>query len=294
MQLLHGAMAYRAQRQIITFVANYFVPQQNPVGRLLPRYDLRNPVYFVERLNRVIANEITGLPNVYLLDLDQISATFGRKYSQDDVIWPVNHGSLASDYDFDLDSHRIETPVPLSAQLAMRRDELAIAVCREIRALYRTLHQADQVKIVIVDLDDTMWRGVIAEDGPDRPGLLAGWPMGFAEALMYLKKRGVLLAIVSKNDEERIRSLWPDIFQSRLQLDDFASIKINWEPKADNVERVLKEVNLLPRNAVFIDDNPVERENVAVSFPGLRVLGSSPYMLRRVYMGSRDAGSVRR
>ncbi len=284
LQLLHEALAYQARRQITTFVSNYTVPQQNPMGRLMPRYDLRNPVYVIESLNRIIAEEIAGMPGVHLLDIDQISANFGRKYIQDDVIWLTTHQSVTSDYDVSFDRHRVETPTPISAHHPSRGEEYIIAVCHEIQAMHRTLTQADQVKLVIVDLDDTLWRGVVAEEGLGNPMLAEGWPVAFVEALTYLKKRGVLLAIASKNDETRIRELWPWIYGARLELSDFASVKINWLPKTENIETILKETNLLPRSVVFIDDNPVERANVAAAFPDMRVLGAEPYQFRRILL----------
>ncbi len=283
-QMLQGALKYRETKQIATFVANFAVPQQNPVGRLLPRYDLRNPVYFIEMLNRVVADEIADLANVHLLDVDGISANFGRKYVQDDLVSIINRGSILADWEQEFDTGRLEALAPLSTLHYSRVGEFIVAICHEMHAMVRTLRQTDQVKIVIVDLDDTLWRGVVAEEGIHRPLLTEGWPVGFAEALAFLKKRGVLLAIVSKNDEARIRELWPSIYGSRLELSDFASIRINWEPKADNVAKVLEEVNLLPRSAVFIDDNPVERENVKSAFPDIRVLGASPYEFRRALL----------
>ena len=110
-----------------------------------------------------------------------------------------------------------------------------------------------------------------------------------------------MYAAVSKNDEDRIRSLWPNLYGGRLELADFASIKINWDPKPDNIERILEETNLLPRSVVFIDDNPVERANVAAAFPDIRLLGADPYQLRRILLWSAEtqvagitAESVRR
>ena len=287
-QMLHGALEYREKRPLMTFVTNYALPQQNSMGRLLPRYDLRNPVYFVEQLNRVIADEIAGMPNVHLVDIDQVSANFGRKYLQDDVMSLGTHNSVLNNYEHELDQQRIEKIAPPTGVYESRVAEFVHAVGFEIKAMHRTLRQVDQVKLVIVDLDDTMWRGVVAEEGIDRPGLTEGWPIGVAEALIYLKRRGVLLAIVSKNDEARIRELWPRIYGSRLELSDFASVKINWNPKADNVELILKETNLLPRSVVFVDDNPVERENVASAFPGIRLLGSTPYEVRRILLWSAE------
>src|SRR6202011_3556979 len=98
------------------------------------------------------------------------------------------------------------------------------------------------------------------------------------------KKRGVLLGVISKNDESRIVAVWDTIFRGRLRLDDFAVRKINWRAKADNFEEILDEVNLLSRNVVFVDDNPLERAEVRAAFPDIRVLGARPYHLKRVLL----------
>jgi FkbH-like protein len=111
-----------------------------------------------------------------------------------------------------------------------------------------------------------------------------GWPIGIVEALAYLKKRGILLAIVSKNDESRIKAIWKDIFGKKIRLEDFAVRKINWRPKVDNMREVLQEVNLTARSVLFIDDNPVERAAMRSAFPDMRVLGKYPYYLRRVLL----------
>lgn len=85
-----------------------------------------------------------------------------------------------------------------------RAVELCRVMWREIEALYRTIHQVDSVKMVLVDLDDTLWRGILAESGSTD---LEGWPIGLIEALVFLKRRGVILGIVSKNSEDRIVEL---------------------------------------------------------------------------------------
>jgi FkbH-like protein len=286
LQMLHGMLAYRTRRQLTTFVTNYMTQQQNAVGRLMPRYDLRNPIYFVEQLNRVIADEIADMPDVYLVDLDQIAANFGRRYIQDDVTAPGNHHSYASNVDHPYDQGRLKVPPKLSEMLPLRVPEFIVAIGYEVRALYRTIRQADQVKLIILDLDDTLWRGVVAEEGIDRPLVTEGWPIGFVEALVYAKKRGILLAIVSKNDEQRIRELWPRLYGGRLDLGDFASVQINWRSKSENVVQVLEDTNLLSKNVLFVDDNPVERSNVAEAFPDIRVIGDNPYELRRLILWS--------
>jgi FkbH-like protein len=108
--------------------------------------------------------------------------------------------------------------------------------------------------------------------------------MGLLEALLFLKKRGILLAIASKNEEAFIREKWDEIFRGKLMLEDFASIRINWNPKSQSIREILEEVNLLPANALFIDDNPVERETVKREFPDIRVLGEDLYYLRRILL----------
>jgi FkbH-like protein len=106
------------------------------------------------------------------------------------------------------------------------------------------------------------------------------------EALQFLKKRGILLAIASKNDESLIRERWDEIFQGRLRLEDFASLRINWNPKVQSIREILEETNLLPGNALFIDDNPVERDAVKREFPEIRTLGEDLYGIREYLLSA--------
>ncbi|KAJ3473956.1 hypothetical protein NLI96_g12729 [Meripilus lineatus] len=264
-QTVRQAMQWNAQHGILSFVCNFLVPQYNPLGRMLPRYDLRNVAYFVERLNRRLAEEVASFKNAHILDIDNISAMYGRKYHQDDALAvTVHHGALG-DFDFGLDKNRLEPVERPSKLYGAKVEQFISAIWSEAVALYRTIRQADAVKIVIMDLDDR-------------------WPVGLVDALLFLKKRGILLAIVSKNSEDRIRELWSDITADRITLDDFAIRRINWNPKAENVREVLALANLLPKNAVFIDDNPVERAAVKRAFPDIRTLGNSPYETRRILL----------
>src|ERR1035441_6900192 len=138
-------------------------------------------------------------------------------------------------------------------------------------------------ELLVVDLDDTLWRGVAAEG---TLGILEGWPMGFMEALLFLKKRGILLAIISKNDERFILAYWKNIVQGQIALTDFAVYKINFRSKIENLAEILREVNLRPQNAVMVDDNPVERAAIQAGLPGVRVLGSQLYYLKRILLWS--------
>ena len=282
---LDNLMKFNREDGILTFVMNFLTPQQNPNGRLLPKDDVRNFVQLVERVNQHLSHVVTGYKNSFVLDQDEIAADFGRKYIQDDLLYQSNHGSIAGDGEIHLDVKRIQPPPqPPSQKFHLRAQEFTAALWSEVIGLYRTVRQIDCVKIIIVDLDDTLWRGVIAEEGQISGETLEGWPLGVIEALSVLKRRGLLLAIVSKNDPEVIEELWPTIFRGSLFLEDFAVRKINWKPKVENIADVLAEVNLLPGSAVFVDDNPVERSAAKAAFPELRVLGDDLYGLRSLLL----------
>src|SRR5208282_816994 len=107
---LHTAMRWNRDHNMLSFVTNFFVPQQNPDGRLFERYSLRNMVYFVECLNERLSGEISNYRNAILLDIDQISASLGRRHIQDDTVCINVHGSLLNEFDLGLDRNRIEPP----------------------------------------------------------------------------------------------------------------------------------------------------------------------------------------
>lgn len=288
--LLDAILKYARESALLTFVGNFLVPQANPFGRMLPRYELSNPAFFIETLNRFLDSEVRKQRNCHPFDADQIAATFGKKYLQDDAVWQINHASVLSDADFEQDRRRLEKVAPASEVYETRVWEFVLATWQEILGMYRIAQRVDAVKLVIVDLDDTLWRGVLAEDGP---GSVEGWPLGLAEALLYLKRRGIVLAIASKNDRNFIASNFNKVFgANRLRLDDFAVKEIHWGSKADSVEAILAKMNVLPAGAVFIDDNPAERAAVLAAFPGIRVLGRDLYELRRILLWAPETQSA--
>lgn len=287
-QNLAAAMRWNVDHGLLTFVTNFMLPQQNPMGRLMPRYDLRNFVHFVEKLNEAMAQELAKYSNAYMVDVDQIVSTHGRKLIQDDVISHFSHGATMSNGDFERDQERLEPLKKLSEIYPARIHDISRFIWGDIVAMYRTVRQLDMVKLVVLDIDDTLWRGVAAEKTEFSDDAVAGWPLGLADALHYLKRRGVLLALCSKNDEGRISEIWPKIMGVHLKLSDFATRKINWRPKAENFREILEDTNLLPRNVLFIDDNPVERAAIKQAFPEVRVLGSNPYLWRRILLWSAE------
>jgi FkbH-like protein len=285
-QLLAAAMRWNSESGLLTFVVNFLTPQQNPLGRMLPRHGKRNIVRLFQRLNESLSEEVSRYHNSYVIDCDEISASHGRRYVQDDVYMQVNHASPIADDGRELDLNRLQPPSRLDALYPNRRMAFMSSVIEEMLAMHRTTQRIDAVKLVIVDLDDTLWRGLVLEDWRGGGTATEGYPLGLAEALLHLKARGIVLAIVSKNDPDRIAQVWDHVWHGRLSLEDFAVRQINWRPKDENVAAVIRAVNVRPDSVVFIDDNPVERARVLAAFPDIRVLGDEPYALRRILLAS--------
>jgi len=174
-----------------------------------------------------------------------------------------------------------------------RREAVAARAHMDLLAVVMGLGRK---KCVIVDLDGTLWPGVLAETGapyawtPEISGhnSYIGLYFGFHEALKALKARGVLLACVSKNDEALVRELWkyPDHYphDRLLTPDDFVTWRVNWQDKPSNIVSIAEELGFALDAFVFIDDHPVERERVRQALPAVDVLGEDPFALRRILL----------
>ncbi len=131
-------------------------------------------------------------------------------------------------------------------------------------------------KIIILDLDNTLWGGVIGELGVEGIALGGHDIIGesykeFQENLLNLSNKGIQLSIVSKNDESTAFEAIDNHDQMVLKRKNFAGWRINWQDKVTNIKSLMKEINLGLSSAVFIDDNPVERDWVRKSLPEVLV-----------------------
>jgi FkbH-like protein len=120
-----------------------------------------------------------------------------------------------------------------------------------------------RAKVLLVDFDNTLWQGVMAETDVVHE-------TARQELVLELKNSGILLVALSKNSESAIR--WDEM---RLAKSDFALKKINWQPKPDNVAAAIKELDLAADTFILLDDNPVERALVTEMIPGVRALDPS-------------------
>jgi len=203
---------------------------------------------FVNRLNLEFANEALHDPRLFVQDVNALSAALGGRNWFDWERW----------YSYKL----MTTP---AANLALARSLTAI-----VRALYGRSR-----KCLVLDLDNTLWGGVIGDDGPEnikigRETAVAEAYTAFQEYCLMLRSRGILLAVCSKNDEETAKQGFehPD---SVLKLSHFSAFRANWEPKHENLTAIAKELKLGIDSLVFVDDNPAERALVASQLPMVAV-----------------------
>jgi FkbH-like protein len=222
-----------------------------PDVRIFGNYDAVHPagrVGFTMRLNTLLVAEVRQRSYLLLNDVHYLSACIGLDNWYDPKRWF---------------SYKLATTPQGGAALAFNLAAL-------ISARYGI-----SKKVLVLDLDNTLWGGVIGDDGAD--GIVVGRETPRAEAYVHLQEyaqrlqqRGIVLAVVSKNEDAIAREGFahPD---SVLKTEDFSSFKANWEPKHENIEMIAHELSLALDSFVFADDNPAERSLVASQLPMVAV-----------------------
>ncbi len=214
-----------------------------PSFRLLGNSDATDPrgrVSFVNRLNRKFADYSCAHADLHIQDINYLSACFGLDKWADPMFWHLYKYALSME------------AIPC----------LAFNLSNMIKSLF-----GKNKKALALDLDNTLWGGIIGEDGPDGIELGRETALGevyteFQEYLKLLKDQGILLNVCSKNDHDNaLAGLKHE--DSVLTPEDFIEIKANWEPKSENLLAMAEELSLLPESFVFVDDNPAERELVS-------------------------------
>ena len=201
--------------------------------------DIHGRVSYINRLNERFAGYARDHKDFFIQDINYLSAAYGLDKWSDPLYWHM--------YKYALSMEAIPT--------------LAYNVSNIIKSIY-----GKNKKALALDLDNTLWGGIVGDDGVEGIEIGPETSMGqvyseFQEYLKKLKDIGVILNVCSKNEEENaIGGLnHPD---GVLKPDDFIVIKANWDPKSKNLSDMAGELNLLPESFVFVDDNPAEREIV--------------------------------
>lgn len=140
-------------------------------------------------------------------------------------------------------------------------------------------------KCLVLDLDNTLWGGVLGEEGISGIQMGGDYPgkafMYFQEALLELNRNGIILTVCSKNNEQDVLDVWEKNPFLILKKEHFAAWRINWNDKATNISEMAKELNIGLDSMVFVDDSPTERELVRQMLPMVEVpdFPSQPYEL---------------
>lgn len=165
-----------------------------------------------------------------------------------------------------------ERALSLKNRLAMRMpytkpalDSISAAYGQAIRERH-----AARKKVIVLDADNTLWGGIVGEDGVEGVAVDRQYPglvfRRFQAQLRRLRETGILLALATKNNRADVEELFARR-EMPLKLDDFAAVRIDWEPKSDNIVSLAEELNLGLESFVFIDDNPFELEQVRTALP---------------------------
>jgi FkbH-like protein len=204
----------------------------------------------IQRLNQRMAALCGTISDCVFFDVDRLAARHGR------VNWCDARMYLAS-------------RLPVSAQFFR---EYSRGLVRSFSTLFRASR-----KVLCTDLDNTLWGGILGEDGPEGIATGSAFPgncyLEYQEYLKQLSARGILLAIVSKNNEADVR----EAFSLRsadlaLGLDSFVAHKISWNEKATSIRELAKELSLGLDSFVFVDDNPVECAAIRQQLPDVAVV----------------------
>lgn len=212
----------------------------------------------VSDYNAALVRAEKAYPNVKLIDIREFTRQYPEKEVFDWKYWFISQMGM--------------NPVlakPFADWFARKLDEMALK----------------RKKCLVLDLDNTLWGGVLGEDGIEGIQLSGDYPGKafhiWQEALLELGRSGVILAICSKNNEADVLEVWEKNPYMVLKKEAFATWRINWADKATNLKELADELNIGLDSFVFVDDNPAERELIRQALPMVEVpeFPAQPYGL---------------
>ncbi|MFI5301528.1 MAG: HAD-IIIC family phosphatase [Polyangiales bacterium] len=223
--------------------STFVVPSERAFGN----FGFRAPPSFhttVQRLNAAIAKLASETPSIYLHDVDYVASEIGRRQFIDEKLWLLSKSLCALEH------------LP---EVAQNLVDVVLAI-RGVAA-----------KCVVLDLDNTTWGGVVGDDGIEgiRLGEDEDGPAfrGLQRFAKELSKRGLILAVCSKNTDSVARDAFARHPDMVLKLDDIAVFVANWQDKATNIRHIQETLNIGLDSIVFLDDNPFERNLVRQILP---------------------------
>ena len=238
---------FRTHGRALSIVSTLAPPPETAFGSF-ERFVPGTPRALTATFNAGLVADVRGTQDV-LLDVAALAETVGLAEWHSPAQWNI------AKFSFD------ERLIPLYAE----------HVCRVIGAL-----RGKSRKCLVLDLDNTLWGGVIGDDGLEGIVLGQGDPTGEAylevqRTALALRERGIVLAVSSKNDDAVARSAFAKHSEMLLREAHIAVFQANWNDKATNIAAIARELSLGVDSMVFLDDNPVERNFVRESLPQVAV-----------------------
>jgi FkbH-like protein len=219
----------------------------------------------IDLFNRALATTLAGKED-FLLDVGGLAETVGLSAWHDANLWNIGKIPFANSF------------LPIYADLT----------CRLIAAL-----RGKSRRCLVLDLDNTLWGGVIGDDGLEGIVLGQGDPLGEAHleiqrAALALRERGIVLAVSSKNNDDTARLPFQNHPEMLLRENHFALFQANWNDKATNIRAIAAELSLGLDSFVFLDDNPAERRLVRDMLPDVAVpeLPDDPALYARTLLAA--------
>jgi FkbH-like protein len=226
---------------------NFDLPHVRPLGNLEASQSFTR-VNFLLRMNAEFAKYARNHSRFLINDILYLSAQVGLDAWHGRTYW----------YNF----HMALSPAG------------TVSLAQNVAAIAKSVYGRSK-KCLVLDLDNTLWGGVVGDDGAQNLVLGRDHPVGeafldFQRYVKDLQRRGIILAVCSKNDVENAKEGFshPD---SLLKLEDFSAFVANWNPKPDNIRQIATELNIGLDSMVFVDDNPAERALVAAQLPEVAV-----------------------
>ncbi len=218
-----------------------------PTDRALGVLDAHSPLgqsAAIHRLNERLRRVAETIPDVWIVDVDRLVASLGEQHFYDPRLWAVAKMPF--------------TPTALHA--------LAEEYLRYFRAFTGLVR-----KVLVLDLDGTLWGGILGEDGPEGIQLGDRYPgsayLEFQQAVLTLHRRGVVLAVNSKNNMDDVREVFEKHPAMVLRPEHFAAMRVNWQDKVTNMLELAEELRLGIESFVFMDDSNVECERMRQALP---------------------------
>ena len=254
-QIISG-LAKHSQYQVI--VHNFTGPAQPAMGIIESQLPTGQRL-LIERMNQQLRRFVQDYPNVYILDFDHVRAAVGYASFDDLRGWYLAKSPIS--------------PAGLAA------------LAKEYAAFIRPLNSRTK-KCLVLDLDNTLWGGIIGEDGLEGIKLGGDYPGNafaeFQQALLNLYHRGVILALASKNNRADALEVFDKHPEMVLGQEHFASMHIDWQDKAQSIRAIAAELNIGIDSMVFMDDSDFECELIRRELPQVLTvrLPSEPARLR--------------